>query len=250
MVYRESASLYDQLMEHVPYDKWTTFTKQVIKQRQKHIQTVVDLGCGTGNISLRLAKEGLQVIGVDSSSEMLTYAQQKASNCNLQIQWILKDIRQMDGLKEVDAAVSYCDVINYITTQNDLKKTFKSVYQILKPGGIFIFDVHDIDFIEQHYINHTFADVTDESAYIWFCLAGETRGEMFHELTFFHKVDTFYDRFEEVHHQKTYPLHVYKELLNQCGFTKIDHSYDFVTKNENKITNGERIFIIAEKGSE
>ena len=250
MVYREMAALYDQFMEHVTYDKWVMFTKEVIKQRNKHVQAVVDLGCGTGNISICLAKEGYSVIGIDSSSDMLTLAEQKASNCKLSIQWILNDIRKLDGLKDIDLAISYCDVINYITDKNDLKETFERVNRILKQGGIFIFDVHDIEFIEQHYINHTFADAMDDSAYIWYCSGGKTRGEMYHELTFFHKRNTYYDRFDEVHHQKTYPLQVYKQLLMQSGFIKIAHSYDFTTKNKIKNSKGERIFIIAEKGSE
>ncbi|MGM8364643.1 class I SAM-dependent DNA methyltransferase [Virgibacillus sp. W0181] len=247
MTYHEMASLYDQLMAHVPYSRWTTFTKEIIEKSGKKVQTIADLGCGTGSITTALAKEGFKMTGIDASGDMLTYAEQKASVNNVSIDWIMQDLRDLQGLSNLDAAVSYCDVINYVTSEAELRKTFLHINHSLKPGGLFIFDVHDLEYIENYYIGSTFADVEEEVSYIWFCLEGEEPGEMFHELTFFRKVNGVYERFDEIHHQKTYPISFYIQLLEESGFTNINFYRDFAVKSKQQEDQTERIFFSAEK---
>ncbi len=145
----------------------------------------MDLGCGTGEIAIRLSDLGYDVTGVDYSTEMLTAAAQKALNRNKKISWIKQDIRELEGFNEIDLMVSYCDVINYITEKEDLLDVFKHVHASLSEQGMFIFDIHSIYYAEDKLINHTFADVTEDIAYIWECEQGEKRGEMYHYLTFF-----------------------------------------------------------------
>ncbi|MGM8213901.1 class I SAM-dependent DNA methyltransferase [Virgibacillus sp. W0430] len=247
MTYGEMALIYDQLMTHVPYDRWVTFTQSILRKSKKKIKTIVDLGCGTGSITIELAKQGYKLIGVDSSSEMLAYAQQKASSQKVAIDWIHQDIRSLEGTMDIDVALSFCDVINYITNESDLREAFSRIYKLLKPGGIFIFDVHSIEQVENNYINNTFADVQDEIAYIWFCSEGEEQGEMFHELTFFNKKNHMYERFDETHHQKTFPLAFYLQLLEEAGFVNANFYRDFLLETENTYAPSERIFFSAEK---
>src|SRR5690606_31366615 len=109
MVYKQFSSIYDELMSHAPYDKWTKFTEDIMEQYNIPVQTIVDLGCGTGELTIRLSKLGYNMIGIDQSNEMLTIAANKALEHSLNIQWLEQDIRKLSGLEDIDLIVSYCD---------------------------------------------------------------------------------------------------------------------------------------------
>ncbi|WP_085991849.1 class I SAM-dependent DNA methyltransferase [Oceanobacillus senegalensis] len=245
MEYKQMAYVYDKFMAEAPYDKWIQFTLERLKN--KKIKTIADLGCGTGEITVRLAEEGFQMIGVDFSMDMLSYAEHKASNKNVPITWLHQNLQELEGLNDLDVAISYCDVINYITEEDNLKNVFQRIYQSLKKDGVFIFDVHSIYHVEQNYKNQTFADVMEDVSYIWFCLEGETIGDMYHDLTFFALDGDKYIRFDEIHHQRTYSIDFYKKLLYEIGFHHVQVYADFRLEEENITSDSERIFFVAER---
>ncbi|GAA0432078.1 MAG: class I SAM-dependent DNA methyltransferase [Bacillota bacterium] len=251
MAYEKMANVYDLLMEDAPYDQWVAFTEAQFKSRQREVGTIADLGCGTGEIAIRLAKKGYQVTGVDYAADMLTYAAHKSATENMSIQWICQDLRSLVGLQGLDAIVSYCDVINYITSEASLRDTFININEALDPGGLFLFDVHALSYITDNYFGETFADVTEDASYIWFCAEGTQPGEMFHQLTFFVRdKDNLYHRFEEEHHQRTFPVEIYKKILNESGFENIKVYGDFSLKADSLNNNTARIFFSAEKKPE
>ena len=250
MAYHKMADVYDLFMDDSTYDQWVKFSEVMFKRSSEKIQSIADLGCGTGEITLRLARCGYRMIGMDLSEEMLAIAQQKASQEHLPIQWIHQDLRELEGLCDLDAAISYCDVLNYITDPSDLKNVFTHVATSLKDKGLFLFDVHSLNYVEHHLINRTFADDTEEAAYIWYCIEGEERGEMFHELTFFIEHKGVYERVEEMHHQRTFSVEFYKRILTEAGFGNIGIYIDFSVHQDQTVKEGERIFFVAEKGPE
>ncbi|HEX6593118.1 MAG TPA: class I SAM-dependent methyltransferase [Bacillota bacterium] len=247
MVYDRLANVYDQWMSDTPYDEWTRLTEELFKSFPHPLRTVIDLGCGTGEVTTRLAEKGYEMIGVDYSENMLTQAQHKASEKQLNIQWIRQDLRKLEGFCNLDAAISYCDVMNYITSEQDVQTVFQRVAHALKDGGLFIFDVHSLDYVQHQLIHRTFADVTEEEAYIWFCYEGDYEGEMYHDLTFFKRSGELYHRFDEYHHQRTFPIDVYKKLLRQAGF-EIQHVFaDFSLQRHPLEGSPQRIFFVANK---
>lgn len=246
MAYTHMAAVYDTLMTDAPYDKWLEFTKQVIQKSGRSIDKIADLGCGTGEIALRLAEEGFQVTGVDFSPDMLTLAADKAIKKNLSVQWVLQDMRELEGFVNMDLIVSYCDSINYITSEKELSDVFYRVAASLKEDGLFVFDVHSFFHMENHLKNQTFADAGEDASYIWFCVEGDHPGEVFHELTFFSLEGGHYIRFDELHHQRTFSVEAYKKLLSDAGFKNIKWYSDFTFQNDIVKEDAERIFFIAE----
>ena len=239
------AYVYDKFMADAPYDEWVHFTLKLLGNRK--VNRVADLGCGTGEISIRLAEQGFEMIGLDNSEDMLTYAANKANEKKISITWLHQDLTKMEGLDNIDLAVSYCDVINYITEKDQIKEVFRRTYSSLKQDGMFIFDVHSIHQVEQNYKNQTFADVLEDMSYIWFCSEGEEIGEMFHDLTFFVLDQDKYVRFDEYHHERTYPISFYKETLKEVGFTNVQVYADFSLDLDQLHEQSERIFFVAEK---
>ncbi|GGB28880.1 methyltransferase [Lentibacillus populi] len=248
MAYRQMANFYDQLMDDAPYDKWLELTIDVFQQSGKTIRYVADLGCGTGRITTGLAKLGYNMTGVDSSEEMLSYAQQHAISEGTEILWIHQDLRELEGINGMDAVISYCDVINYITTEKELRTVFRHTAKVLQAGGLFLFDVHSLYHVQNDLANMTFSEVDEDVSYIWFCTPGEVEGEMHHDLTFFvADANDKYIRFDEYHHQRTFPIDVYKKLLHEAGFEIRNIYGDFSVKQDSIEENTERIFFIAEK---
>lgn len=247
MVYKSFAHFYDELMAHAPYDRWIELTESLILQKQDKTKTILDLGCGTGEITLGLAKGSRTVTGVDYSAEMLTVAQVKAQESSKDIKWIQQDIKLLNGFTDVDLIVSYCDVLNYITEIEDVESVFSHVYNSLGELGTFVFDVHHQPFVNNHLINKTFADVNDETSYIWFCYEGEEAGSIEHDITFFVRENGMYKKITEYHEQRIFSLDEYRIALNNAGFNKIKFRVDFDLENENITDEVDRIFIIAEK---
>lgn len=247
MVYHQFATVYDELMAHAPYAQWIEFTEEMLVKYNKSPTSIVDLGCGTGEITIRLADLGYEIKGVDYSIEMLSVAETKANEKGVSIQWIEQDIRYLSGFEHVDCCISYCDVLNYILTKQDLRQVFQHVYACLDRGGLFIFDVHDSEYAKNELMNQTFTDITDDLACIWECDQGESIGQMHHYLTFFIKENDHYIRFEEHHCQQTYPLHIYEALLKAVGFSKVHFYHDFNSQKEILTKNLQRNFIVAVK---
>ncbi len=138
MSYEQMAYYYDVLMAEAPYDEWKSFTEAMIAQAGKPVSSIIDLGCGTGQITTRLARAGYKMTGVDYSSDMLAVAQERAETEKLPVQFIQQDLQMLEGLHGYDAAVSYCDVMNYIIEEDELRIVFQCVAASLKPGGLFI----------------------------------------------------------------------------------------------------------------
>ncbi|GAA0442929.1 class I SAM-dependent methyltransferase [Lentibacillus halophilus] len=249
MTYEQMAYYYDLLMTEAPYDQWKSFTEAMIEQTKTSVSSIIDLGCGTGQITTRLAESGYHMTGVDYSSDMLTVAKQRADSERVPIQFIQQDLRMLEGFPLYDAAVSYCDVLNYITDEEELRTVFQRVAGLLRTGGLFIFDVHSLQHVHNYYKNQTFADVDDDVAYIWFCTPGEREGEMHHDVTFFawDHSSGHYIRFDEYHHQRTYSIHFYRQLLDEAGFTIRHVSSDFLEENNAIDAESERLFITAAK---
>ncbi|MDA3846212.1 MAG: class I SAM-dependent methyltransferase, partial [Vallitaleaceae bacterium] len=82
-MYKLFAKYYDELMEQVPYNEWAAYMDFLIREHGVREQPstghklLVELGCGTGNMSIQMARFGYDVIGVDNSDEMLSIAKGK-----------------------------------------------------------------------------------------------------------------------------------------------------------------------------
>lgn len=220
--YGQFAKFYDLLMADAPYEQWLDFIATQVKQAGIEMGTLVDLGCGTGTLTVPLAKLFTTVIGVDLSAEMLTIAQEKAAVEQQDIQWIEADMSEMIFAPEsVDCMTILCDSLNYVIEQGAVQQTLENCYQALKPGGLLIFDVHTMAKIHDVFEDFSENVIGEDFSYIWNSfVTGE--GEVEHELTFFVETESgLYQRFDELHHQKTYPLKDYKTMINESGFVKI-----------------------------
>ncbi|MCA9772986.1 MAG: methyltransferase domain-containing protein [Myxococcales bacterium] len=107
---------------------------------------MLDLACGTGTFALEMASRWWEVVGVDLSPQMLAIARDKAARAGLahRARWIEADMRDVKIEGDVDVAVCWYDSLNHLLSVEDLGVTFERVAAVLKPGGLFVFDVNTL----------------------------------------------------------------------------------------------------------
>lgn len=247
MTYGRFAYVYDELMKDVPYEKWLMILTAKLEQYGIDGRKVLDLACGTGEITVELAQHGFNVSGVDLSDEMLMVANEKAGKQGLTIPFFQQNMAELEGLGLYDCVTIFCDSLNYLREETDVQKTFSRVHEHLKDGGLFLFDVHSIYKMEEIFHNNTFAVNDEEVSYIWDCFPGEEPYSVEHDLSFFVRDNQsgLYDRFDELHYQRTYPVQQYKEWLQQAGFEVLELLADLEETPPTKET--ERILFVARK---
>ena len=83
MIYDLLAPFYDSVNGDIDYCAWADFFEEIIKReyRAGKPELVLDLGCGTGKMTIELAKRGYDMTGVDFSPEMLDIAKNEAETC-------------------------------------------------------------------------------------------------------------------------------------------------------------------------
>src|SRR5699024_9620684 len=116
--------------------------------------TILDVGCGTGELLLRLLKEGAHVTGVDLSADMLAITRQKCESFGFKPMLLEQSMTELNlaGFDPFCIITLFCDSLNYLETEEDVQKTFQNIYNHLDQDGVLLFDVHSIFKMEEGFI--------------------------------------------------------------------------------------------------
>lgn len=247
--YTSFASVYDTFMDNIPYEEWAEYLVDLLKEYGIRDGLVLDLGCGTGNMTELLATAGYDMIGVDNAEEMLEIAMEKREKSGHDILYLLQDMREFELYGTVKAIVSICDSINYITEEEDLLEVFRLANNYLDPKGIFIFDFNTVYKYRELLGNQTIAEDREDCSFIWDNYYYEDEQINEYELSLFIKEQNsdLYRKYQEMHYQKAYDLKTIKGLVEESGLEYIT-AYDAFTRNQ-PTNESERVYVIArEKG--
>lgn len=246
--YTGFAAVYDIFMDNVPYEEWSSYLHGLLLEHGIEEGIVLDLGCGTGAMTERLAAFGYDMIGVDNSEDMLELAMEKRVQSGQDILYLLQDMREFELYGTVRAAVSVCDSVNYITEPEELKEVFRLVNNYLDPGGLFLFDLNTPYKFRELLGDNVIAENRDEGSFIWENAFYEEDQVNEYDLTIFVKEEEgLYRKYQETHFEKAWTLEKVKELLEEAGMEFLG-VYDGFTKEAPK-EDSERILVAArEKG--
>lgn len=243
--YTSFAAVYDTFMDNIPYEEWEKYLKSLLYEYGVREGLVLELGCGTGNMTEILAQSGYDMIGVDNAEEMLEIAIEKRMKSGLDILYLQQDMREFELYGTVKAIVSVCDSVNYILEEEELEEVFRLVNNYLDPGGVFIFDFNTVYKYREILGDQTIAENREECSFIWDNYYYEEERINEYELSLFIREGDYelYRKYQETHFQKAYDLETMKRLITQSGLEYIT-AYDAFTK-EAPTRVSERIYVIA-----
>ncbi len=239
-IYGEYAPFYDG-SGHVRFAVLAAqYLQEVLAQHAVPGRRVLDLACGTGTLAVMLADDGWDAVGLDGSAAMLEIACAKAHNLDAfgQATFVLGDMRCLwsdnaetsEAIRpsSFDLVTCMYDSLNYLLTEADLASCFGGVAQALRPGGLFVADMNTRHFLAHDWGEHevvempgfvqvaqsVFDEASDCSTMRLSCFVGDDqRG---------------YQRFDETHVERAYPLETIRQLLESAGF-QIEAVYDCFT---------------------
>lgn len=130
----ENAAEYDHLFDEPNFEVW-------MEQAEIFGGPILELGCGTGKISIPMAQHGLEVVGIDLFPSMLREAQRKADELHLHVQWIEGDMRNFMLDQKFKMILLPSNNVGHLHTIDDFEACMESVKRHLLPDGVFIIDV-------------------------------------------------------------------------------------------------------------
>ena len=246
--YTTFAGVYDMFMDNIPYEKWVEYLHDIMEEYNIHEGTLLELGCGTGNMTELLASKGYDMIGVDNSEDMLELAMEKRLKSGHDILYLLQDMQSFELFGTVKAVISVCDSINYVTDEAELKEVFRLVNNYLDPRGIFIFDFNTEYKYREILGDRVIAEERDKCSFIWDNYYNEQDKINEYELTLFVQSEEdpdLYRKYQEVHYQRAYTLEKIKTLIEKAGLRYVT-AYDAYTKKAPMYTSG-RVCVVAQE---
>jgi len=247
MSYTDLALIYDRLMEDINYNQWVDYLIKQMENHQAPGKVVLDLGCGTGSITVALAQRGYKVTGIDISPEMLTQAEQKARVAGTTIPFYQQDIRDLELDFQPDAVIATFDTLNYILNEQDLLSVLEGIYRNLQEDGLVIFDLNTHYKLVEVLGENVFTYNTENLVYIWENSYDNNTRICQMDLSFFalEEKSGKYLRFDETHLERAYEEKDVIEMLAKTGF-KLLGVYGELTF-EPPGQEEERIFFVARK---
>ncbi|WP_082903431.1 class I SAM-dependent DNA methyltransferase [Christensenella timonensis] len=223
------ASVYDELMYDAGYGEWAAYILDLLqKAGVEPGGSILEYACGTGNITLPLAKSGYRMTAMDISEEMLFAAQEKTRQNALHVTYAAGDMCDFAVNKPVDAAVCACDGVNYVLDDERLKAFLGQAYRNLKPGGLLLFDLSSAYKLEHVLGNEFYFDDGDGQTYFWQNAYDEEKKLLEMDITLFVAEEGLYRRFDERHTQRAWTQEEIGQALDGAGFEKI-RAYSFLS---------------------
>ncbi|MBP3441352.1 MAG: class I SAM-dependent methyltransferase [Clostridia bacterium] len=245
--YNAFAEVYDRLTGNIEYSKRAEFIRTLLTRYGIADDAIVlDLACGTGSLTVELAKYGYDMIGVDSSPMMLSQAQEKMYDNELSMLFLCQDMTELDLYGTIDAAVCTLDSLNHLEKPDDIRDTIDKVGLFMNHGGIFVFDVNTIYKHREILGNNTFVYDCDDVYCVWQNqLCDDDSVEI--SLDIFEYDDGAYFRESESFKEIACPIDMYKKWLCDAEFGIID-IYDEMTSNKLCDTTQRAVFVARYNG--
>lgn len=244
-MYGDFAKIYDKLQD-IDYESFADYYESLFVRYKIKPELMLDLACGTGNITIPMAKRGYDMIGVDISEEMLDIAAEKARKHECDILFLNQDMTEFELYGTVDVMLCSLDGINYLTQDGELEKLFALVKNYLNPNGLFIFDINSEYKLKNVLGNNTFVYDEDDVYCVWDNCFDDEDGICGFNLDFFVKTDDgLYKRECEYQEERAYGIDEIRECAEKTGLIFEDCFADRSFEKPNDTT--ERLFVVLRK---
>ncbi|MBQ9850552.1 MAG: class I SAM-dependent methyltransferase [Clostridia bacterium] len=246
MSYDNFSRYYDLLTDNVEYEKRAEYFCRLLSLCGIKDGILLDLACGTGSISVEMAKRGFDVIGVDSSIGMLNAAREKAYENEQQILLLNQSMDEIDLYGTVDCAVCVLDSINHLGNAAQVRRTFEKVSLFMNRGGAFAFDVNTLYKHKNVLGDNAFVYDLDELYCVWQNSYNEADSSVDISLDFFEEEDGVYYRSGESFTERAYELSDIAAWLEEAGFEVVG-IYDDMTMQDAHSETERAVFLAKKK---
>ena len=237
--YGEFAEVYDTLMHRdINYERIADYIENIFSEYGINPDLVCDLACGTGSVTIPLARRGYDMTGIDISEDMLNIARDKSEG--LDILYLNQNMTSLDLYGTMGAFISMIDGINYVISPRALLNMFTKMKTcFMDNDALFVFDISTRHKLREVIGSDTIVYPGKNVFYTWQnrYLEEKNISDMF--LTFFVREGEKYRRFEERHLQRAYSEKELRILLQKAGFKKIDtyrpFTFDAPDSNDERI---------------
>ncbi len=214
-VYKEGN--FSKLSEHM-----VEFLPDILERFDVSPEKILDLACGEGTFSVEMAKKGYDVTGVDISDRMLKFSKEKASEENVDVEFIQGDMRDFSLDDEFELATCWGDSLNYILEKEELEQVFENVYETLGEGGLFIFDMNTLYRMKEEWTSPAMVSQDSPDTF-------EIHRNEFDEetnitemtITAFLREEELWRKIEEVHHERGYEMEEIRDAFEKAGFEEL-----------------------------
>ncbi|MGX8851406.1 class I SAM-dependent DNA methyltransferase [Amedibacillus sp. YH-ame10] len=232
MMYQELAHFYDALVkDDEATADWLSLIKRYVTSGH-----ILELACGSGEITIALAKEGYQVDASDLSADMIQVAQEK-EHSEL-VNWSVMDMCHFNVESQYNGILCLCDSFNYVLKEQQVEQLFQDVWDHLQDEGIFIMDMHSLDRLEEFEEEYNEVGHMGDCDVQWTIMSEEDR--IYQNFAFYHSDGTMT---LEQHIQRVYDPVYIKALLEKQGFDVAI----FTDFKQPGICTGEKQFFICRK---
>lgn len=220
--YGPLARWYDGFTQDVPYEAFADFYEKALHREGKDHLTLLDLCCGTGTLTLMMARRGHEMIGVDLSPEMLSQAAEKAAEADLAVNplFLCQAAEELDLYGTVEGAYCSLDGMNYLPPEL-LPRLLRRVHLFIEPEGKFIFDLHSPAHLRE-LDGGIFVDETEDALCLWRGEFDETENALVYGMDIFSRDGRLWRRDEEEHIEYAHEPEELVRLLRDSGFADVE----------------------------
>lgn len=226
------AEFYDRYMAHVDYSEWIemilTWARHFMRATPK---VVLEMACGTANISEQLVFKGMKVDGFDSSPFMLHEASKKSFKPNLFLA-SLTDTPEREN--HYDLILCLFDSINYLLKKEEVKKTIGNAHLALKPGGLFVFDISTVYNSRNNFYDEINHHQFEDATIVQHAYYDEVRLRQRSFLTLYRRKGTGYVMSQEEHCQRVY---YHREIMSMIKDSPLELKGIFATEARGNLIN-------------
>ena len=145
-LYTNLANVYHEIYQTLfDYDQEFEFYDRHLKTN--HVKSIIEIGCGTGNLAKRFRAANYEYLGIDLFQEMLDIAERNAPNA----QFMQADVRGFKLNQRFDCALITGRTISYLTDNQGLMRAFASLNTCLNSSGLMMFDAIDAEKLFQDF---------------------------------------------------------------------------------------------------
>ena len=217
---------------------WIAYLELLWTKLEVEPKSVLEVCCGTGTLSRRLAKQGFELTGIDISAPMIEIAKAKADDEDLAIQYSCQDAATFELPWKFDAAFSFFDSLNYLTDPDDCASAIHQTAKHLTVGAPFVFDLNTAYAFEQKMFDQSEGRPTKKVRYNW--VSSYDPGTRICKV----EMDFWTDEgdFHEVHVQRAHAPEEVIAWMKDAGFGQVA-LYDSYSLNRPK-AKSDRIHVV------